>query len=118
LAGDMKNHAFAAVISKLGNLDTFDKTDSKPEASMSFMVKAQEYFIPLSDNVDVEAEIEKLETDLKYQEGFLKSVTKKLSNERFVNNAPVKVVEMEKKKQSDAEEKIEKIKEMISSFQA
>jgi len=118
LNGELKNHLFASVITKLGNIDHFDKADSKPEASLSFIVKAQEYFIPLSENVDVEAEIEKLETDLKYQEGFLKSVDKKLSNERFVSNAPAKVVEMEKKKQSDAQEKIIKIKEMIKSFQS
>jgi len=118
LQGEMKNDAFAPVITKLGNIEKFDKIDHKPEASMSFMVKAQEYFIPLSDNVDVAEEIKKLENDLKYQEGFLKSVSKKLSNERFVNNAPEKVVEMERKKQADAEEKIIKINEMIAGFKS
>ncbi len=118
LDGNMKNHDFASVISKLGNIEKFDKTDIKPEASLSFIVKAKEYFIPLSDNVDIEAELKKLETELKYLEGFLKSVTKKLSNERFVNNAPAKVVEIEKKKQSDAEEKMLKIQEMISGFKS
>jgi len=116
LDGEMKNHDFASIIIKLGNIEKFDKTDNKPEASLSFMVKAQEYFIPLSDNVNVEEELKKLESELKYLEGFLKSVAKKLSNERFVNNAPAKVVEIEKKKQADAEEKIGKIKEMISGF--
>ena len=118
LDGEMKNHDFASIIIKLGNIEKFDKTDNKPEASLSFMVKAQEYFIPLSDNVNVEEEVKKLESELKYLEGFLKSVAKKLSNERFVNNAPAKVVEIEKKKQADAEEKIEKIKEMISGFKS
>ncbi|NOR88448.1 MAG: class I tRNA ligase family protein, partial [Bacteroidales bacterium] len=116
--GDLKNHAFASVICKLGNIETFEKADLKPEASQSFMVKAQEYFIPLSENIDVEAEVKKLEEELKYQNGFLVSVQKKLSNERFVNNAPAKVVDIEKKKQADAEEKIQKIKEMIAGFQA
>jgi len=118
LDGDMKNHAFAAVICKLGNIETFEKAENKPEASLSFIVKAQEYFIPLTDNVDVEAEIEKLGKELKYQESFLSSVTKKLSNERFVSNAPSKVVEMEKKKQSDTEEKIRTIKAMINNFKS
>ncbi len=107
---------FAAVISKLGNIESFEKVEEKPEASISFIANAQEYFIPLSDNVDVEAEIEKLEADLKYQEGFLKSVEKKLSNDRFVNNAPDKVVEMEKKKKTDALEKIGKIEEMLANL--
>lgn len=107
---------FAPVIVKLGNIETFEQIDEKPEAAISFMVDAQEYFVPLSGNVDVEAEIAKLEEDLKYQKGFLKSVEKKLSNERFVNNAPEKVVEMEKKKQSDAIEKIQKIEEMLANF--
>ena len=107
---------FTPVVIKLGNIEAFDKVESKPDASISFMVNANEYFIPLSDNVDVEAEIAKLEEDLKYQNGFLKSVEKKLSNERFVNNAPQKVVEMEKKKHSDALDKIQKIEEMLSNF--
>lgn len=107
---------FAPVITKLGNITDFEKVESKPEACISFMVNAQEYFVPLADNVDVEAEIAKLEEELKYQKGFLVSVEKKLSNERFVNNAPAKVVEMEKKKQSDAVEKIGKIEEMLANF--
>jgi valyl-tRNA synthetase len=90
---------------------------SKPEAAISFMVDAQEYFVPLSDRVDVEAEIAKLKEDLKYQQGFLKSVEKKLSNERFVNNAPAKVVDVEKKKKTDTVEKIEKIEEMLKNLE-
>ncbi len=114
--GELNKHAFAAVINKLGNIDAFEKVDEKPGAALSFMVGANEYFIPLSENIDVEAEIAKLEQDLKYQEGFIKSVDKKLSNERFVNNAPAKVVDMEKKKRADAADKISKINEMIASF--
>ena len=116
LKGDMNKDVFSSVISKLGNLETFERTDSKAEASLSFIVKAQEYFIPLSDNVDIEAEIKKLEKDLKYNEGFLISVNKKLSNERFVSNAPAKVIEIERKKLADAEDKIVKIKEMLAGF--
>ncbi|OYT14680.1 MAG: valine--tRNA ligase [Bacteroidetes bacterium 4572_77] len=117
IQGDMANHSFASVITKLGNLETFEQTEQKPEASQSFMVKAQEYFIPLSDSVDVAAEIEKLEKEQKHLEGFLKGIEKKLSNERFVNNAPAQVVDMEKKKQADAVEKLQKIKEMIAGFE-
>lgn len=116
--GELNKHYFAAVISKLGNVSKFEKTEEKPGAAQSFMVQAQEYFIPLSESIDVEAEIEKLETELKYLDGFLKSISKKLTNERFVNNAPAQVVEMEKKKQSDAQDKISKIREMIAAFKA
>lgn len=115
-AEGLNDGEFAPIITKLGNIDTFEKVESKPEASISFMVNTQEYFIPLSENIDVEAEIAKLEEDLKYHTGFLKSVEKKLSNDRFVNNAPAKVVEMEKKKLADAEDKIQKIKEMLAGF--
>jgi valyl-tRNA synthetase len=108
---------FAPVIVKLGNIEKFEKMKSKPEAAISFMVDAQEYFVPLSDRVDVEAEIAKLKEDLKYQQGFLKSVEKKLSNERFVNNAPAKVVDVEKKKKTDTVEKIEKIEEMLKNLE-
>jgi valyl-tRNA synthetase len=101
----------------LGNIEKFEKMETKPEAAISFMVDAQEYFIPLADNIDIEAEIAKLEEDLKYQQGFLKSVEKKLSNERFVSKAPDKVVEVEKKKKTDTVEKIEKIEEMLKNLE-
>lgn len=114
--GELNQHAFAAVINKLGNIEAFEKVNEKPGAALSFMVGADEYFIPLSENIDVEAEIAKLKQELKYQEGFIKSVDKKLSNERFVNNAPAKVVEIENKKRADAADKISKINEMIASF--
>jgi len=116
LKGELNQGEMASIIVKLGNIERFEKVNEKPEASMGFIVNAQEYFIPLSETVDVEAEIAKLEEDLKYQKGFLKSVEKKLSNERFVNNAPPKVVEMEKKKQTDALDKIRKIEELLINF--
>jgi valyl-tRNA synthetase len=80
------------------------------------MVKSAEFYIPMSENIDVEAELAKLKDDLKYNEGFLIAVNKKLSNERFVNNAPAKVVDMERKKAADAEQKIIIIKEQISKL--
>lgn len=81
------------------------------------MVGTTEYAVPLGNNINVEEELKKLEADLKYQEGFLQSVLKKLSNEKFVNNAPVKVIEMERKKQADAEAKIATLKESIAALQ-
>ena len=81
------------------------------------MVGTTEYAVPLGNNINVEEELKKLEADLKYQEGFLQSVLKKLSNEKFVNNAPAKVIEMERKKQADAEAKIATLKESIAALQ-
>lgn len=81
------------------------------------MVGTTEYSVPLGNNINVEEELKKLEADLKYQEGFLQSVLKKLSNEKFVNNAPAKVIEMERKKQADAEAKIATLKESIAALQ-
>lgn len=81
------------------------------------MVGTTEYAVPLGNNINVEEELKKLEADLKYQEGFLQSVLKKLSNEKFVNNAPAKVIEMERKKQADAEAKIATLKESIATLQ-
>lgn len=107
---------FDAVISKLGNLSGINYVESKVEGAFSFRVKSNEYFIPLKGAVDVEAEKEKLLEELSYQEGFLKSVEKKLSNERFVNNAPEKVVEIERKKKADAEAKIGTIKQSLEAL--
>ena len=80
------------------------------------MVKTTQYFIPMEDNIDVEAELKKLNDDLAYLEGFLASVMKKLSNERFVSSAPEKVVANERAKQADAEAKIAAIKERIEAL--
>jgi valyl-tRNA synthetase len=107
---------FDPVILKMGNIDAFSYVDKQVEGALSFRVKSNEYFIPIAGSIDVEAEIEKLEEELKYNEGFLKSVEKKLSNERFVNNAPEKVVAIEKAKKADAEAKIEAIKASLKSL--
>ena len=80
------------------------------------MVGTTEFNIPLTQNIDVAAEIERLEKELDYLRGFLASVMKKLSNERFVNNAPAKVVEVERQKQADAETKIENIEQTIAAI--
>ncbi len=107
---------FEPVVSKLANIESIEPTDEEIKAAMSFIVKAVEYYIPVGDKIDVKEEIKKLEEELKYTEGFLKSVSKKLSNERFVNSAPEKVVETERKKQADAEAKIKVLKERIANL--
>jgi valyl-tRNA synthetase len=96
-----------AIVAKLGNLSSINTTNEKPNGAFSFMVKSNEYFIPLGDNIDVAAEIEKLQKELDYTKGFLKSVEGKLGNNRFVNNAPEIVVKNEKNKMIDAKNKIE-----------
>lgn len=109
-------NTFNEVIAKLGNLETFDTVQQAAEGALTFRVKSNEYFIPMEGSIDVDAEIKKLSDELKYTEGFLKSVQKKLSNERFVNNAPEQVVASEKKKEADALAKIETIKSSLSSL--
>ena len=101
------NDQMDAIIQKLTNLSKFETVDSGLDGALSFRVKSNEYFIPMGDAIDVEAEIKKIEEELNYTKGFLNSVQKKLSNERFVNNAPEQVVAMERKKVADAEAKQE-----------
>ena len=108
---------FAATISKLGNISAIETTAEKDATAAAFIVKTTQYFIPLEGNIDKEAEMQKLSADLEYLEGFLASVMKKLSNERFVSSAPEKVVANERAKQADAEAKIAAIKEQINALQ-
>ncbi len=104
------------VIAKLTNVSSISYTDIAVDGALSFRVKSNEYFIPMVGAIDIEAEIKKIEEELKYTKGFLISVQKKLSNERFVNNAPEKVIEMERKKQADAEAKIETLEKSLASL--
>ena len=97
---------FDAVISKMGNLSVFEYVADKMQQANSFIVEGVEYFIPFGDTVDMEAEIKKMEEELGYTRGFLKSVQGKLSNERFVAGAPAQVLELERKKEADALHKI------------
>ncbi len=108
--------AFHAVISKLCNLSAISNVESKSEGAAAFMVGTTEYAVPLGNLINVEEELKKLEADLKYQEGFLQSVLKKLSNEKFVSKAPANIIEMERKKQADAETKIAALKESIAAL--
>jgi valyl-tRNA synthetase len=108
--------AFDSIIRKLCNLSSAQVVETKAEGSASFMVGTTEYAVPLGNLINVEEELAKLEADLKYQEGFLQSVLKKLSNEKFVSKAPAQVIDMERKKQADAESKIASLKESIAAL--
>ncbi|MCF6171009.1 MAG: valine--tRNA ligase [Bacteroidales bacterium] len=115
-SGEWADCIFNPVVAKLGNIESIEIVDAKPEGALTFTVGAQEYFIPVTDSIDVEAEIGKLQEELKYTRGFLASVTKKLSNERFVSNAPAAVVDKEKKKAADAEARIKVIEEQLKGL--
>jgi valyl-tRNA synthetase len=105
-----------SVLEKMGNLSSLKKTVAPIEAALSFRVKSTEFFIPIGDAIDVEAELEKIEKELSYTEGFLNSVRKKLSNERFVSNAPEQVIAIERQKEADALAKIETLKLSMSNL--
>ena len=107
---------FDSVISKMGNLSVFDYVSDKIQHANSFIVEGVEYFIPFGESVDVDAEIKKMEEELTYTKGFLKSVQAKLSNERFVAGAPAQVLDLERKKEADALGKIQLIEEKLSSL--
>ena len=107
---------FNAVIQKMCNLSSIEVVTSKAEGASSFMVGTAEYAVPLGNMIDVEAEIARMEAELKHKEGFLQGVMKKLSNEKFVNNAPATVLELERKKQADAESIISSLKESIAAL--
>ncbi|MDX1828279.1 MAG: valine--tRNA ligase [Lutibacter sp.] len=107
---------FDSIIEKMGNLSTFKTVSEKIDGALSFRVKSNEYFIPINVAIDVEEEKAKLLEELKYTEGFLISVQKKLSNERFVNNAPEQVIINERKKEADALAKIETLKASLSNL--
>lgn len=116
VVGESPIATFNAVITKLCNLSAIATVAAKAEGAASFMVGTTEYAVPLGNLIDAEEELKKLEADLKYQEGFLQSVMKKLSNEKFVSKAPANVIEMERKKQADAETKIAALKESIAAL--
>ena len=108
--------AFNAVVTKMCNLSSINVVENKADGAASFMVGTTEYAVPLGNMIDVEAEIARMEAELKYKEGFLQGVLKKLGNEKFVNNAPAAVLEMERKKQADAESIIKSLKESIAAL--
>ncbi len=110
------NESLDSLISKLTNLSNLTYADDKVDGAFSFVVKSNEYFIPLAGNVDVEAEVEKIKTDLEYVKGSLAIANKKLSNEKFVAGAPEQVVAAEQKKKADAEAKIKVLEEQLASL--
>jgi valyl-tRNA synthetase len=107
---------FLPVIVKLCNLSEIIFVDKKQEDAASFMVRTTEFYIPLEGKLDVKAELKKIKEELDYLRGFLASVMKKLDNERFVTNAPAAVIDLEKKKKSDAEMKIKALEEALKSL--
>ena len=116
VVGENPVDAFNLVVMKMCNLSAIDVVDTKNEGAASFMVGTTEYAVPLGNMIDVEAEIARMEAELKHKEGFLQGVMKKLSNEKFVNNAPAAVLELERKKQADAESIINSLKESIAAL--
>ena len=116
VVGENPVAAFDAVIIKMCNLSAVTAVEAKADGAAAFMVGTTEFAVPLGNMIDVEAEIARMEAELKHKEGFLQGVLKKLSNEKFVNNAPAAVIEMERKKQADAESIINSLKESIAAL--
>ena len=109
-------NGFLPVLIKLGNLDVIKFVENKPEGAASFMVGTTEYYIPLEGSLNIEEELVKIKTDLEYYKGFLATVMKKLDNERFLQNAPPSVLELERKKKSDTESKIGSLEERMQEL--
>jgi valyl-tRNA synthetase len=107
---------FDSIIRKLGNITDLQYVTEKVDGALSYRVKSNEYFIPITGNIDVEAEIAKLTEELNYTQGFLKSVQIKLSNEKFVTNAKPEIIENERKKEADALAKIATIEQSITGL--
>jgi valyl-tRNA synthetase len=116
VVGENPAARFGKVVAKMCNLSSIDIVEAKADGAASFMVGTSEFAVPLGNMIDVEAEIARMEAELKHKEGFLQGVMKKLGNEKFVNNAPAAVIEMERKKQADAEAIIKSLKESIASL--
>ncbi len=113
---DAASTYFDSVVTKLGNITSLEYVSNKVDGALSFRVKSNEYFIPIIGNIDVAAEIEKLTTELVYTQGFLKSVQSKLSNEKFVNGAPVHVLANERQKEADALAKIVTLEQSLAGL--
>lgn len=113
---DEVENKYNEIVKKICNLEEISFAAEEVPNSISFVVEAVEYFVPVENQIDIEAEKERINEEITYLEGFLKAVDKKLSNERFVANAPVQVVELEKKKKADAVNKIELLKKQLAAF--
>ena len=113
---ELKDETFDSVVSKLTNIEKIEYVSEKVDGALSFIVRSTEFYIPIPSSIDVAAELDKLQKELEYAQGFLKAVEKKLNNERFVSSAPEKVVAMERKKKEDATNKIAVIEEQIRNL--
>ena len=111
-----KEKSFQNLISRLAKISAIIELENKPDNSTSFIIGTSEYYLLMDDSIDVGTEIEKLEAELEYNRGFLRSVMKKLNNERFVKNAPEKVIELEEKKKADAETRISTLLERLEDL--
>ena len=111
-----KENLFDEIIIKLANLDKFELTENKIENSISFMVKQFEFYFPFSSAINIDEEKTRINKEIEYNRGFLQSVQKKLANEKFVQNAKPEIIEVEKKKQADAESKIKVLEEQLASL--
>lgn len=107
---------FDDVVVKLGNLSSFRYSKEKIDGAFSFMIKSTEFFVPLANNINKNEEKVRLTKELEYNKGFLKSVQIKLSNEKFVANAKPELIELERKKQADAEAKIKAIEQQLTAL--
>ncbi|HIZ33231.1 MAG TPA: valine--tRNA ligase [Candidatus Bacteroides merdigallinarum] len=116
VVGQNPIESFNAVLVKMCNLSAISVVEAKADGAAAFMVGTTEYAVPLGNLIDVEAEIARMEAELKHKEGFLQGVLKKLSNEKFVAHAPAAVIELERKKQADAESIIKSLKESIAAL--
>lgn len=108
--------AMADIIRKLAGLSKIEETEEKGAGTQTFLVGTNEYAVPLGNLIDAKAEIEKAEAEIKRLQGFMTGIEKKLQNERFVQNAPVQVVEMERKKLADAQSKIAALEATVKSL--
>ena len=119
LAVGVNNYAaYDPVTLKMANLESISVVNAKSADTVQFMVGTDEFAVPVGNLIDVEAEISKQEAQLKHLEGFLAGIMKKLSNEKFVANAPAAVVALERKKQRDSEEKIAALKESLAELKS
>ena len=109
--------SFSYLLKRMGQLGELGYAEERPPQSVSFVKGTETYYVPIGDFIDTEAEVEKLKKDLEYAQGFLKSVEKKLSNERFVQNAPDAVVEKERQKQRDGAERLAQLKAALAALE-
>jgi len=114
--GEEPDTTFDSIAAKLCNLSAVTYVDEKVGNALTFIVRSTEFYIPVTSTLDIDTEIKKLESELDYMRGFLENVMKKLGNERFINNAPKNVVDLELKKKSDAEAKIRIVEEQLASL--